>query len=340
MKGWKKRLLALFLISVLALSCGGCAVSSGISAQFHKIFGLGSNQLFRIEGEICQKGEAEIFLASQKAMYESSYGSDIWNVEMENGKTFGDHMLDSLKELLARLKCMQIMAREQGVSLTSEESSLAETAGKEYYSKLGRDTARQMDVSESLAIQVFKEYRLANKLAERLTEDENSAISDSDARVIHIQEIKTADLEKATEALERANQGSDFESLAQTYSDGTKGTFSTGRGELPAPVEEGAFSLGDGQISQIIDGQDGYYYIIKCIEDYDAAATQTNKDKIAEQNKVETFLTEYRAFYETCSSELNEKAWESLSFENVSGSSVNFYEIYNQYFSPSTAAGL
>ena len=333
MKKWKRGCLAVLAAAFFILSLGGCGIKDGIMTQVHSVFGLGKNQMFRIGNQVCQKAEAEIFLSSQKAAYESAYGASIWQVDIENGKNFEHYMLDSLKEFLARLKCMQIMASNEGVSLTKEEISLAQTAGREYYSKLGKENAKKMGVSEKLAIKVFEEYHLANKLADKLTEGESGVISDSEARVIHIQQIfiRSGNEQKAQEALEKAQAGSDFESLAKKYGEGNQISFTVGRGELPQPVEEAAFALNDNQISGMVETEDGYY-IVKCIEDYDASATQANKTKIYNQRKVDVFLRKYQEFSKNCSSELNEKAWNSLSYKAVEDVPVNFYEIYMNYF--------
>ena len=77
MKKWKRGCLAVLAAAFFILSLGGCGIKDGIMTQVHSVFGLGKNQMFRIGNQVCQKAEAEIFLSSQKAAYESAYGASI-----------------------------------------------------------------------------------------------------------------------------------------------------------------------------------------------------------------------------------------------------------------------
>ncbi len=80
------------------------------------------------------------------------------------------------------------------------------------------------------------------------------------------QERRAAALTKLGQALEKLHQGRSFESLAREYSEdqagpegGSLGYFK--RGNLPDALDRAAFALKPGQVSDIVEGEDGYHLL-------------------------------------------------------------------------------
>ena len=96
-------------------------------------------------------------------------------------------------------------------------------------------------------------------------------------------------------------------------------------------MEENAFNLSNGQISEVIETEDGYV-ILKCISTFDKAETDANKLKIVEEKRKEVFGEQYNAFVEPLTRHLNQKLWAEISFihdENVKTS--DFFEVIERY---------
>ena len=97
-------------------------------------------------------------------------------------------------------------------------------------------------------------------------------------------------------------------------------------------LEKAAFNLGTGEISEVVETEEGYH-IIKCISTFDKEETDSNKIKIVDKRKKEVFGQEYDAFVETLTRKLNEELWESIGFihdENVV--TADFWEIFNNAY--------
>ena len=54
-------------------------------------------------------------------------------------------------------------------------------------------------------------------------------------------------------------------------------------------VEEAAFALKTGEISNIIEASDGYY-IIYCVDDYNEDATLEKKEEVIDERQSEKFI--------------------------------------------------
>lgn len=330
-----RRLPGLFLaVAVMILGMIGCGKLTNTDIKITK--GLAKNELFRVGKEVCTKEEALIFVTSQKNVYEAAYSDQIWDISL-NGGTFESYVKNSLLNFLAKEKCMVAMAKEHEMSTTGEEEQKIKEAAEKYCSALSGEEQEATGITTEIAEKVFREYYLSNKLLESLTKDVNVEISDNDARVIHVQQIflkdKTEDNKALAEKLvAKLADGADFTGLADSYSDSDTVDVARTRGEYPQEVDTAAFALSDGEISSVIEAADGYY-ILKCTEDYDEAATNEHKKQMEADLKEEAFTQLYDTFTSGLSAEYNDKAWEELSYQGPGVSAeANFYEIYADYF--------
>ncbi len=347
MKRYVKRLLAGILTALLFLT--GCSKLADKDIQF--TVGLNEDQLFKIGRETATVPEAMIFVTTQKNIYEKAYGSEIWDIDLSNG-TFETYVRESLQNFLAQMKCMVLMAADRGIELTEEEKRLAKEAADAYYGKLSEADIAYMKLTPGTAKSVYEQYCLANKLVEELTKDVNVEVSDSEARIIQVEQIliktyavdangnqaplseedKAAKRQTAEEALHKAESGTDFSVLAESYNEGDAVNYKVGRGEFPESFEEAAFALSDGELSGIVETEYGYH-IIKCIEDYDMEGTEMHKKEIAERKKSEAFSKVYDTFTAGLTAEYNKAAWDQIRFTGEArAEGADFYEEYKAVF--------
>ena len=264
---------------------------------------------------------------------------------------------ESIKETvlaqLAQIKTMNLLAQQQGVSLDEAELEKAGEAAGAYFSSLNEAEQEAMQVTEETIRQLYSELALANKVYEYIIKDINPEISDDEARSITIQDIliktysqdgtgKRIEYEESAreDAYRRAREilllaeeeGNDFESLVVQYSEGEKSTYSFGKGEMEEAFENAAFNLETGEISGIVETEDGFH-IIKCISTFNREETDANKIKIVEKRREEVFGQEYDAFVESLTRTLNEERWDSVAF--LEGDEIvtkDFFDVYHQYF--------
>lgn len=348
----RKKLIVFILCVLMLFQIAGCEKENA-DTKLVLTTGFKKNEIFRIETMSCTLPEVMVYLTNAQDQYESVYGKEIWETDL-NGVTLEESVKETVLAQLAQIKTMNLLAEQHGVSLDDTEMERVRDAAFEYYGSLNETEIASMQVTEEIIENLYAEFALANKVYEYIIKDINPEISDDEARTITVQHIliKTYTLDgtgkkidytgaareearqRAEEVLALAKEeGSDFEELVLNYSDGEKSTWSFGKGEMNKEFEDIAFDLETGEISGIIESEYGYH-ILKCISTFNREETDANKIKIVEKRREEVFGQEYDAFVATLTRTLNEELWESVTFtQNEQVKTQDFFDIYNQYFS-------
>lgn len=350
MKNGKKRIL-FFLCCLLSLTMPGCGKKEG-DVKLVLTTGFKKDEIFRIETMSCTLPEVMVYLTNTQDQYESVYGEEIWKTHLD-GVTLEESIKETVLAQLAQIKTMNLLAQQHGVSLEDEEREKAREAAGIYFGSLNETEREAMQVNEEIIEQLYGELALANKVYEFIIKDINPEISDDEARSITIQDIliktysqdgagkRIAYEETAREdAYERAreilllarDEENDFESLVLQYSEGEKGTYSFGKGEVEEDFENAAFNLETGEISGVVETEDGFH-IIKCISTFNREETDANKVKIVEKRREEVFGQEYDAFVDSLTRTLNEELWNRVAFlKDDAIVTRDFFDIYYQVF--------
>lgn len=278
--------------------------------------------------------QSMIIVATERNRYQQVYTSQIWGVDLPGDQTFETYLVDQVKEFLQEMKMMNLLAKNKEVSLTSAEKEEVRKASEEYFSSLTEEDISYMGVREEDVRTMYEEYYLSNKVVGELTKDLNLEISDSEAKVIVVDQIVMSDGEVAAEVLAKAGEeGADFSELAKEYSEDTATQRKIGRGEEPGAFEDAAFSLSTGAISQVVE-ENGKYYIIKCVNDYDEDATQERKAGLYRKRKKEAFDQIYSRFKEENPVTFSNEIWKDVKFsKDDRTTTTNFFDIYKKYFS-------
>jgi foldase protein PrsA len=279
--------------------------------------------------------QSMVILATERNRYQQIYTSQIWGVDLPDGQTFEIYLVDQVKEFLQEMKMMNLLAKNKGITLTGAEKEEARKAAAEYFSSLTQEDISYMEATEADVRTMYEEYYLSNKVVDELTKDMNLEISDSEAKVIQVDQIVMSDGAAASEALLKAEtEGADFSALAREYSENPVATCKIGRGENPGPYEEAAFSLTAGQISPVVEDK-GKYYIIRCVNDYDEAATQERKAGLYRERKKETFDQIYSQFKEENPVTFSNEIWREVHFsKDDRTTAATVFVLYRKYFMP------
>ncbi len=341
-----KRLVAMGVIGMIGLSClTGC----GKNSKLVFTTGLSGNQLFKIGSSTCTTPEIMIYLTTFYNQYVDTYGEEMWHYDF-GGVSLEQHVKDVVLSKMAQIKIMNLMAEERDISLNEEEKAAGATAAENYYEMLEEDLKQQEKITKEVAEEVFEEYTLANKVYEAITESADMEISDDEARtvtaeVIYFKNWKMKNNEKtalseaellpvlkdAKEVLGKVNEGETFETLAVQYSDDKQVVKSFSRGSVETSFEELLFSMDEGDVSDVIEREDGYY-IVKCVSTMDYESTHENKKVLADKRKQEAFSKAYTEVATNTHSQFRDKQWEKITLnEEIHATDANFFEIYEEY---------
>lgn len=349
-KNGMKKIAAVMLILIMGgmalTGCGGDGIKVVLTT------GFGRDEVFKIGDESCYKNELMVYLTTIQNQYESVYGDEIWNTELE-GVTLEENVKETVLARIAQIKTMYLLAKEKGVALDENEQEKVKSAAEEYFDSLNDTEKEELGITKSTVEKMYTEYALADKVYREIIKDINPEISDDEARIIKVQHIffsttmrdgsgkrvdytereKASVYEKACNVRALAVDGEhNFEDLASQYSDDSNITLSFGKGEMESAFEEAAFNLETDEVSEVIEGDTGYH-IIKCISTFDRDETDANKLTIVEQRKDEVFGQEYDSFVNTLVRNLNDKLWDEISLiHNDEVTTEDFFEVYGRYF--------
>lgn len=277
--------------------------------------------------------ESMIIVATERNRYQQVYTDEIWTVTLDDGTTFQAYLLDQVRTFLQNLKTMTLLAQEQEIILTSAEKDQIRRLSETYYDSLSQTDIAYMGTQLDDVISLYQEYHLANKLVNELTKELNLEVSDSDAKVISLQQIVLSDADTASQVHSQVlEEGSDFAAIAKAESTDPQIERQLGRGEASAPLELAAFALETGSISPVISA-DGAYYILRCISDYDAKATAERKTQIYDQRKNQVFQQIYNQFQTDHDITFSDDIWNDITFSpGDQTTTTNFFELYKKEF--------
>ena len=278
------------------------------------------------------KQEAMIFLANERNRYQNSYTPKIWEIKINDTETFDRLMIRNVKDFLEEVKLLNMLAEERGVSLSSQEREFVRQMTEAYYGGLAAADISYIGCTKEDVQKMYTQYYTACKMTDIVTDSPEEDISDSEAKVIRIMQIGTEDVKKAKAILKKIKiDGAGFNSMASRYSELDQIEVELKRGEKKDLIENTAFLLEEGQVSNILC-KDGMYYIIKCTNGYDEAATKQRKERILtamQSLKYNEVMEPYRAQHNIV---FFDKFWNELTFGNDTASTAeNFFDIYNEY---------
>lgn len=320
MKTFIKRALSVIMIgamsAALLVGCGGKG-GNGSGSSVAK----GDAAITMDQGSISM-GEARLYAYVMRSTYESYYGADIWNMEVEEGKTFGDSLKEMVTPQLVQMILLSSQAEDYGVTLDEEDNKAVEEYVTNFKTNVGEDVMTKEGITEDDIRSVIQKSTLSGKVYSAMCDKENVELTDeekADATCIKVQHvlISTTDTTKtddegnkvdmseeeitaykegqkalAEEVLEKAKNGEDFKALSDEYTAENAGfEFSFDKNgydpvtqsSMAEPFYKAAWELGEGEISGLVESDYGYH-IIKCVSLNDEEATQAAITK-AQQTK-------------------------------------------------------
>lgn len=318
MRNWKKTAVILLLIFA----------ASGI------LFFRNGFSIRKESGDTSGFSDAQtmLIIATEANRYRTVYTDRIWQVSIDEERTFQTYLLEQIRIFLKELKTMNLLADERELHLTGQEKEELRQLSSEFYQSLTGEDRAYTGVSEDDVYTMYEAYHRANRLVDEVTKNIDLEISDSEARVMKVQELHLETEESAQEAFRQVSEeGKDFSSAARAICEDGYHEQSVGKGERSENYEAAVFSLEDGQISQPF-ADEGEWYIVKCVDSYDEDATLERKERLALQRKNQAFRSVYDAFAAEHPVEIQGSIWENVNLTEMGKSeTVDFFERYQEY---------
>ena len=296
------------------------------------------NIIIRVGNVDVSYSEAMVYLKSIQTIYENEFGYDIWAYSLTgDGTTLGDMLKNEVLSQITQLKIICSEANKEGIVLSEDEMSEVRQSAANYIAGLSASDRTQYGITEELAVQVFADNALAKKVYETVTIDVDTEVEDEEAKKIKIymlllknygtdskgnrtpltSEDQEAVLQKMKELRVQGSEAEDFYSFAERNTEADTIEFVVGKTELEEPLDTVAFSLKTGELSKILETEDGYV-ILYCADDFDEDATLHKKEEIIEERRSKLFsdlYTEWSADYEI---KVNVDEWAAVTIKPLS----------------------
>jgi len=321
MRNWKKTAAAILL--VFAAVTGILFFRNGFSIRKE----TGDTSGF-------PDAQAMLIITTEANRYRTVYTDQIWQVQVGEEESFQLYLLEQIRTFLKEVKTMNLLADERGIQLTGQEKEQLRQLSSEFYQSLTEADRECIGASEEDVYAMYEAYHRANRLVDEVTKNVDLEISDSEARVMKIQELCLETEESAQEAFHQlSEEGTNFSSVARAIREEGYKEQSVGRGERSAAYETAVFSLEDGQLSQPFADGDSWY-LVKCVDSYDEDATLERKERLALQRKNQAFRRIYDTFAGEHPVEIQGSIWENVDLTEMGQSTtVDFFERYQEYMS-------
>lgn len=301
----KKNIIRILsLVFVLCLMLTGCSQSQLNASETIAVFDETTN---------VRLGEFSLMLRYQQAQMETYYGSMLGGgiyqqVMPDTGELYGDTAKVSQADEFKLLYVLEAEAANYGVSLTEEEKAKITEAAKAFMDgntpQLKKAVAaEQADVEHLLTLMTIQ-----NKMYDALTADVDTSVSDEEAAQKKIayafisttgtetdsegntiqltEEEKAAKKAELQSVLDAAKESKDLNTAIEGHENITVNTTTYGAdSSSPAEaVREAADKLSDGELSEIIEVESGYY-LAQMISTFDREATDSQKETIVQQRR-------------------------------------------------------
>lgn len=313
-----RKTLAVFLAGMLAFGMlTGCSSDKNIGGGIKLENGeIQENSNVIAVGDIGVKyNEVLGYCYLLNEQYEDSFGSEIWNYKLGEGKTIGDEAKEEVINMITQLKIICATAEEEEVSLTNDEKDEALRKAEEVISNATEEDKKKYHLSVQGLSEIYEENALANKMFYIATDDADTEVSDAEARQVKIEffqiitkgttksgvlveldaEEKSAARERANDLRKQAAKSDDFLSFAKENTEGNVVSMTIGQDntELDRSVVTTAFSMEKGDVSPVIGTENGYY-VLHCVDDNDEDATYARREEIIEERQTKMFKEKYR----------------------------------------------
>ena len=283
--------------------------------------------------------------------YGSYMGEDMWSQDMSgSGSNMQDETKDSVLEEMETWYLCTAHASDYQVSLSDEDKKAIDDAAKSFMSANSDAAIDQIGATEDYVRQLLTDRTYATRVraaidkesegkvevtddeskqstlsyylfekggtpdeADSIVEAVENAEATSEEETAQTNETALANAKSVASAEDFDKAGDGLDVTVQTHSFTTAADASED-GTLPEAVISAAKGMSEGQVSDVIDTDDGYY-VIRLDKKYDKDATEDKKDELFAQKQNEYYEDILEGWKGKITWTVDDKAWAKVKFE-------------------------
>lgn len=287
--------------------------------------------------------------------------------DFSDGKSAIEVAKDAVLDNVVRMKVLNEKAKELNIELSEEQLVVSANQATEFYASMSNSYKVEYGITADLVEQVFIESALAGEVAREVTVDfvpneslileqmqknEDYMLTESldptdvltELSIRHIyvsvfeenqegdyvsltEEQKEVKYELALDAHQLAEDGVDFESLVEGYSDRDDGLIKYSKAFLPEEYRDSLITLAEGEVSNIIEDDQGYHIFkvvgVKEPTEQDIATLEASLKEfqdelrlaVIEEQKEEAFNSFYEAWEQDVVVRLDKDMWSNINLD-------------------------
>lgn len=330
----KKKIAGLLaLLFVVVTAAAGCSENTVD----------GTAEAINVDGVSVPLSEVNFYLRYQQVQMQSFYGSlfgtDFMNQDlMGTGAPYGETVRDTVVDTLKELYIVDAHAEELGISLTDEEKSAAAEAAGAFLAANDQKSLSAVNADEETVTHVLELLTLrarvySDRAATIDTEVDNEEVAqkrisyvfnstagttDEDGNTVELTENELAEKRSQLEqVLAEAKESGDLSAAAEAHDlSATSTTYGKDDTTLNELVRTAADALSDGEYSDVVEAENGYY-IVYMESTYDEDATQTEIDNVLTEREEEAYNAWYEPLEEAAEITTNDELISTLTFERT-----------------------
>ena len=328
-----RSICAMLLVVALTIAMCGCGKEKDDEKKLPTSEGFTNDVLLRIGGVEVSYAEANIYLLSMREEVEALYGSEIWDIKFtREQRPYSELMKERLLEKLIYIRMVCLMADEFDVKLEADDILNVNDYTQQYLSGITEATAKKYGITEDLVRSIYNDNVLAEKTYRAITlSADTSGITEDEvlrAKFCYIflskyyedaEGNRTALTEDDLRALwtkaegyrTAAAESQDFYNYAKGVSAASTIEITVGRADLPVKSRNAAFALHTGEMSEIVEEEDGLY-IFYCVDEKDKAATQAAEEEKIDELSRAYFESLYEKWKVNIPVEVNQALWDAM----------------------------
>ena len=307
-----KTFLSIILAFIMMLALCGCS-------QVKLAGPMSSKILVTIDDESCTVNEAIFRLMEVRNYYKADEDEMFWYRTIGD-TTFAEYIKESVKDEMLKITSSVIIADEMALYLTEEEQAKIQNDASEAYAMISEQyDLGSYGITLDTAVQLYTKQAYYNKVFNKLAEDIDLKISESDTKVIEVNYVEipvSVSINEAEEFRNEVKAGTSFETACTNNGWEPVMNQVLMKGSMPSAFEDVAYALTDGELSEIVETTD-CLYVIQCIEDYMIAESVANNNQVISSAKQQLFDDKYEEFAETVIMRFNDSVWEDISVPDL-----------------------
>lgn len=276
--------------------------------------------LIQIEEGSCSRQEAVFMLMEEKARYEDGQNPDgLWERKI-GSENMNDYVKDVVVDRLTRYTAAEVLSdrlaaypSEDAKNLAGEEAVAAWTKISSLY-----DVAKYGITADSVN-ELYYKKAVYDAVYTKITTDATAEITEDSTRVMEADYVvvPVSDGEDAARAIYQSiKEGVEFSEACSQAGYALQTNQQIKRGELNSAVDNIAFALNDGEMSEVISSKEGFY-IIHCIDDHLLVESAANYNEIITNAKEEAFKEAYYEFSKEAKMSFDRGYWKKIKIEEI-----------------------